>query len=408
MAAASEERRTVTARVVIVADDLTGAMDVAGPLADRGLATLAVASREGCSRRDLESGTVISINADSRHLSAADAARCMQRIGSDLLDPGAEIVIKKIDSTLRGNVVGETLAMMEVTGRSIAAIAPAFPDQKRTVRGGMVHVDGVPLPDTSFARDALSPPPLQPLHLLFARTAHESAVHLLRAGQVPRLVHPGQRQILVFDAESDADLEHIVRNLQPELKRVLLVGSAGIAEAVGRVCFAGALPSMRAPSVSGRILMSVGSRAEQSAEQVRRVLQLGSTERFVAPNGVVSVDTIARSQAQLLVLQATASADGLESDATVVARRIAECATALVARGGIAALVVTGGDTAIAMLQRLGQSTLRVIGTLLPGIPYSRVKGPVGELLFVTKAGGFGAPDTFHTIAMRLRSGGNL
>ena len=398
----------MTARVVIVADDLTGAMDVAGPLADRGLATLAVASREGCTRRDLESGAVISINADSRHLSAADAARCMQRIGSDLLDPGAEIVIKKIDSTLRGNVVGETLAMMEVTGRSIAAIAPAFPDQKRTVRGGMVHVEGVALPDTNFARDALTPPPLQPLHLLFARTAHGSAVQLLRAGQAPRLLDPGQRQILVFDAESDADLEQIVRNLQPELKRVLLVGSAGIAQAVGRVCFASALPSMRSPSVAGRILIVVGSRAEQSAEQVRRVLQLGSTERFIAPNGVVAGDAIARSQAQLLVLQATPSADGPESDAAVVARRMAEGATTLLARGGIGAVVVTGGDTAIAILQGLGQSTLRVIGTLLPGIPYSRIKGPAGELLFVTKAGGFGAPDTFHTIATRLRTGGNL
>jgi uncharacterized protein YgbK (DUF1537 family) len=49
---------------------------------------------------------------------------------------------------------------------------------------------------------------------------------------------------------------------------------------------------------------------------------------------------------------------------------------------------------------------LRVIGTLLPGIPYSRIAGPGGELLFVTKAGGFGAPETFHTIASRLRSTG--
>ena len=168
------------------------------------------------------------------------------------------------------------------------------------------------------------------------------------------------------------------------------------------------LPSMRSPSVAGRILIVVGSRAEQSAEQVRRVLQLGSTERFIAPNGVVAGDAIARSQAQLLVLQATASADAPESDAAVVAHRMAEGATTLLARGGIGAVVVTGGDTAIAILQGLGQSTLRVIGTLLQGIPYSRIKGPAGELLFVTKAGGFGAPDTFHTIATRLRTGGNL
>lgn len=161
----------MTARVVIVADDLTGAMDVAGPLADRGLLTLAVASREGCSARDLENGAVISINADSRHLSPADAARCMHRIASELLDEHAPILIKKIDSTLRGNVVAETLAMMEATRRSIAVVAPAFPGQKRTVSGGVVHVEGVPLPDTNFARDALSPPPLQPLHLLFTCAA---------------------------------------------------------------------------------------------------------------------------------------------------------------------------------------------------------------------------------------------
>jgi len=68
--------------------------------------------------------------------------------------------------------------------------------------------------------------------------------------------------------------------------------------------------------------------------------------------------------------------------------------------------VATGGDTAIAILQRLGRSTLRVMGTLLPGIPYSRIQGPAGELVFVTKAGGFGAPDAFQMIASRLRGAG--
>src|SRR5262249_2005915 len=175
----------MTARVVIVADDLTGAMDVAGPLADRGLMTLAVATREGCTPRDLEGGAVISINADSRHLSAPEAARCMHRIASDLLDEDAEILIKKIDSTLRGNVVAETLAMLDATRRSVAVVAPAFPGQKRTVRGGMVHVDGVALPNTTFARDALSPPPLQPLHLTFTRNAEHASVQLLRPQQSP-------------------------------------------------------------------------------------------------------------------------------------------------------------------------------------------------------------------------------
>jgi uncharacterized protein YgbK (DUF1537 family) len=394
----------VIARVVIVADDLTGAMDVAGPLADRGLLTLAVASREGSSPRDFENGAVISINADSRHMSPADAGRCMHRIASELLDEHAPILIKKIDSTLRGNVVAETLALMEATRRSIAVVAPAFPGQKRTVRGGIVHIEGVPLADTNLARDALSRPPLEPLHLLFTRAAQRAAVQVLRPSQPPQLLNPGEQQILVFDAESDTDLEQIVRNLQPDLQRVLLVGSAGIAQAVGRVCFADSAPSVRSPSVRGRILVVVGSRAQQSAEQVRRLLQVAGAERFPAPDGIVAVDAVARSQAELMVIQVTAHASDRESDAVAVARRLAEGTATLLGRGGIGALVVTGGDTAVAILQRLGQSTLRVIGTLLPGIPYSRIAGPGGELLFVTKAGGFGAPETFHTIASRLRS----
>lgn len=395
----------MAARVVIVADDLTGAMDVAGPLADRGLITLAVASPEGCSPADLEGGAVISINADSRHLSASEAARCMHRVASELVDPHAEILIKKVDSTLRGNVVAETLAMLEATGRSIAVVAPAFPGQGRSVRGGVVHVEDVPLPDTNFARDALSPPPLQPLHLLFTRAAQQAAVRLLRPGQSPGPLDAGRRQILVFDALTDADLEQIVRNLRPHLQRVLLVGSAGIAQAVGQVCFADSAPAVRTPAARGRLLVIVGSRAQQSAEQVRRLMQAGGAERFDAPNGAIAVDAVAKAQAQVLVVQASAAPGVGESDAVAVARRLAEGAAALLAKGGIGALVVTGGDTAIAILQRLGRSTVRVIGTLLPGIPYSRIQGPAGELLFVTKAGGFGAPDTFHTIASRLRGG---
>jgi len=232
----------MAARVVIVADDLTGAMDVAGPLADRGLPTLAVASHEGCKPADLETGTVISINADTRHLSAADAARRTHRIASELVDAGAQILIKKIDSTLRGNVVSETLAMLDATRRSAAVVAPAFPGQGRTVREGVVHVDGAPLSGTNFARDALSPPPLQPLHLLFTRAAQGAAVQLLRPSQSPELI-ADQRQILVFDAQTDADLEQIVRNLQGDLQRVLLVGSAGIAQAVGKVCFPASAPA---------------------------------------------------------------------------------------------------------------------------------------------------------------------
>jgi hypothetical protein len=72
-------------------------------------------------------------------------------------------------------------------------------------------------------------------------------------------------------------------------------------------------------------------------------------------------------------------------------------------RRSIAGVVATGGDTAVAVLQHLSQPVLQVVGTLLPGIPFSRIHTGGREVWFVSKAGGFGSRDAFVTIAHRLR-----
>ena len=129
-------------RVLIVADDLTGAMDSAGPFAALGMETWVVAVPMRSDPSTLESARVVSVNTDSRHLRAAEAALRVRGIARHLGADAFDIVIKKIDSTLRGNVVAETMALLEASGRREAVVAAAFPAQGRTVRGGIVHVDG--------------------------------------------------------------------------------------------------------------------------------------------------------------------------------------------------------------------------------------------------------------------------
>ena len=390
-------------RVVIVADDLTGAMDVAGPLAERGLGTFAVASVDGCTPQHLIGAEVISINADSRHLGAEDAARRVTAIARKLIHPDAEILIKKIDSTLRGSVAAETLAMLNASGRRAAVVAPAFPAQGRTVIGGVVHVRGVPLRETNFARDALSPPPLEPLHELFERAAPDAHVHAARAGEALTIANDGRRHIFSLDSASDEDLRLIVHGLRGKMRQTLLVGSAGIAEALADVCFERAPRSLPTPVTDGQLLFVVGSRAEQSAQQVAALVELSGAQAFAAPNGRVDIEAAARCAAPVLVLKAAPGMGGGEGDAADVARALADGAAQLLERRPVAAVVATGGDTAIAILQRLSEPVLRVMGNLLPGIPFSRVRSGGGDLWFVTKAGGFGGRDTFVAIVQRLR-----
>jgi uncharacterized protein YgbK (DUF1537 family) len=387
-------------RLIIVADDLTGAMDAAGPLADRGLCTWAVAGFDAGMPRDLAGAEVVSINADSRHLHAAEAAQRVRAILRGLLHSDCEILVKKIDSTLRGNVVAETLALLDESGRKTAVVAPAFPRQGRTLKGGVVHVRGVPLKDTNLARDALAPPPLEPLHVLFARAQAHIDVRLIRPEELVAPMRNDRRQLVVVDGASDEDLRATVRAWQGQLRDTLLVGSAGISEAIAQVCFERAPDELPAPAVRGPLLFVVGSRAEQSAEQAAALIEAGLAQMVAAPSGHIDIAAAMHATTVALVLKSTAGGDGVPSE---VAHSLAEGVAVLLERLPIAAVVATGGDTAIAILQRLSRPALRVMGNLLPGIPFSRIHAGGRDVWFVTKAGAFGSADTFVAIARRLR-----
>jgi len=394
---------TAAPRVVLIADDLTGAMDVAGPLAARRLNTLVAATTRGCTAEHLSGAEVVSINANSRHLESTPAAQRIQGLVRRLVHPDAGVLIKKIDSTLRGNVVAETLAMLEASGRSAAIVAPAFPAQGRTLRDGIVHVEEVPLAQTNFARDALSPPPLEPLHVLFERATPQMQVTLVRAGDRTPDFDPSRRAIVIADTRTQDDLRSLIDSLRGRLPEMLLVGSAGIAQALGDVCFPAAASASAQLPQARRLMFVVGSRAERSTQQVGALLEAGDARRFAAPNGQLDLHAVAAAEQPIVIIQASSGPHGRAVDATEVAAALADGVARLLDTRPPDALIATGGDTAIAILERLSQPVVRVSGELLPGIPYGRIRTPRGDLWFITKAGGFGRPDTFATIARRLR-----
>jgi D-threonate/D-erythronate kinase len=388
-------------RVLIVADDLTGAMDTAGPFAERGLRTSVVAEPLKCDLPGLRSVQVLSLDTGSRHLPPADAARrvaqCVGRFGNQSFD----VLFKKIDSTLRGNVVSETLALLKSCGRNAALVAPAFPAQGRTVRDGIVHVNGTPLPETNFARDTLSPSLRRPLTEVFGEAVGPGKV----GGWSPAEAQVAKgRSIVIADAETDADLAAALDTARPQFGRMLLVGSAGLGNALARSIAPGAGAVRQVPMVSGPIVFVVGSRAVQSREQVARLQILAGTAVHEAPNGVNANGATIPASPQIAIVAVPDATSG-DGDAAAVAHALAQTALDTVRRTGSQALVATGGDTAIAILSAAGCTALEVLGDLMPGLPYARVTLGGKALWFVTKAGGFGGRDTLYEIALRLRGG---
>ena len=145
----------MTNKLLVIADDLTGANDTAAQFAKRGISVLVLTGATDVSLAANAPYQVVAVNTESRHLAGAQAAEAVSRWVERGLKAGYTHFYKKTDSTLRGNVGGELEAFMKVSGRRILPFIPAAPKLKRTTVGGVQNVDGKPLHATAFAADPL-------------------------------------------------------------------------------------------------------------------------------------------------------------------------------------------------------------------------------------------------------------
>ncbi len=401
-------------RIVIIADDLTGALDCAAPFAKRGLVTRVAAlpaARGAGSTRSLRDAQVVAINTESRHLNATAAAAAVRRAVLDYADANT-VLFKKIDSTLRGNVASETVAALQTSGRRMAILAPAFPAQGRVTRCGVMFVHGVPLAQTEFVTDALSPAPRAAIAEFMHEAAPDCMVHAtaardVRAALENRVDTATAPQLYIVDAETQRDLQQTIAALRERLSDYLLVGSAGLSTALVDAV-AGAVAPTACARRPGAVIYIVGSRSQKSREQAAALVATGAVT-LEAPNGEVSASALEAAmralpaQAHLLVLATQPSGAGAPAER--VAQRLAQLCVGVLQRCKVSAIVATGGDTAKAILEITGNPIIDVNDELLPGIALASFCYKDEEYAFVTKAGGFGSDDTFIRIGQACAAG---
>jgi uncharacterized protein YgbK (DUF1537 family) len=239
-------------RVLILADDLTGAADSAAAFLGRA-GKVAVLLDPGARTN----AQVVALDLDTRSRPEQPARRIVRRAFSTRRAKRAAILFKKIDSTLRGHVGAELAsAMRALPGGRPVLFAPAFPGQGRTVRDARLHLAGKPC--SGDLRALLSRAGLPATHVDLAAVRGSSLAGALRAA-----LATGARA-LACDAESDADLYRIAGAGLTLRPKPLFVGSAGLARALART-FSRRRPAPR-PVVSCRpVITIVGSASAVSA-----------------------------------------------------------------------------------------------------------------------------------------------
>lgn len=356
-----------TPRVAVVADDLTSAADGSGPFVRAG-ARVAVLLHSAAPPRCAD---VVAYDLDTRHRSPDDASASVSaqmRARSHI-----PVLLKTIDSTLRGNVMVEVLAAARACRRPVV-IAPAFPSEGRTTRNGVQLVRGVPVHETAFGQDARSPVATSDLAQVVPGCR--------RLDPAADVTDPAG--MWFADAETDSDLDDIVARVG-DVESVLWVGSPGLAAALSRTVMLPGWVGRPLPDAR-RVLVVVGSRHVASRAQLDR-LTAGRAIEAAASDAIIA---IARSLDRYGWAAATDSST--DSSAMESERRLAALTAQLVSAGSVDALIVTGGATAGAMLRRLGTDRIDILSEPEPGVIVGRAHD-TSRLTLALKAGGFGDPD---------------
>ncbi len=380
--------------IAIIADDLTGAADTGVQLVHAGYRTAVFFRATEILADDLDA---VAFDTDTRTMPAGFAAKRVLEVAH--LAREVRIVYKKLDSTLRGNVAAELVAALNAARRERAVVAPAFPAADRTTVGGIQRVHGVPIDETEMANDPHTP--VTEAHVPSLLADAFSSVGALGAGDLadPERVRRTLEdyECVVADAERNADLEALVR-VVPDPARVLWAGSAGLALALGSVypgpC-AGAVGVQRAPA--GPVLVVVGSLSGVAREQVRGLVEeygeVGVPVGGGEPNAVQKAVEAAREALAGGTCAVVHSPEDRVASSESVLGSLAEVAWRLSEEALFEGIVLTGGATAVGVARRLGDSGIRLEGEVETGVPMGTLIGP-RPYPVVTKAGGFGGPDT--------------
>ena len=407
----------------ILADDLTGAADSAIAFARRRVPARVV---WGDSPSQVHpDAMVLAYDAATRELDAALAARRHREVLQRFLHLPARL-FKKIDSTLRGSPAEEIAAMLDVVlaqePDTCVVMAPSFPAMGRTVCGAQVRVHGVPLPFTEYWPESRDPALANLLFLLEGAGLRARPVELATVrGDFDvlksALTKADRTLVAVCDAETDEDLERIAEASLATDRPGFFIGSGGFAHALAH-CVSRAGVLLRSPSCccepsTRGALVVVGSRSQASRAALAQVTTLPNVERCSVEPSLLGGDLQSAVHASLSDAIRNALKTGMDVVVDIVSTTSSQIAgnphlvSALASLLGPAArdasaLAATGGETAAALLTRLGVNGIQLLDEIEPGIPLGLTLGGV-SVPAVTKAGGFGNEGCLRRIIERLR-----
>src|SRR5665648_105631 len=426
--------------IYVIADDLTGANDTGVQFTKKGYKTIVSVLDEQSTIMIPDNADVFVIDTETREADSKTARKRLKSILEKININKKDIIYKKVDSTLRGNIGAELEEIMIILNRDICIFSPSYPSYQRITIGGYLVVDQKPLSlseyscdnstqvENSFIPFLLKKQTDFPVGQIDLKDVAKGQKTIL--SKINELYQKGNK-IIVIDSTNEEHLKDIFASGLKLDRPVLFSGSAGLANHFPNINNKSEDLKIKIENNKGPVIVVAGSRNSIMEDQVNYLKnRLNFTELKIDLEQVFSdkdriLDNYASEGIKAikgnrdLVIHTAATYNeeksinkklmlkyhiGFRELEIKIKTFLGELISKIIKNSDVRNLILTGGDTALGVCKELGISNFNVIDELLPGIPLAIAHYKSYHLNIVTKAGGFGKEDALYHLINKLKN----
>jgi len=426
--------------IYVIADDLTGANDTGVQFTKKGYNTIVSVLDEQSTIIIPDNLDVFVMDTETRELESRTARKILKSILEKININKKDVVYKKVDSTLRGNIGNELEEIMIILNRDICIFSPSYPSYQRITIGGYLVVDQKPLSlseysydnstqvENSFIPFLLKPQTNFPVGQIDLKDVAKGQKTIL--SKINELYQKGNK-IIVIDSTNEEHLKDIFASGLKFDGSVLFSGSAGLANHFPNINNKNEDLKVKIKNNKVPVVVVAGSRNSIMENQINylkdrlnftelkidieqvfsnkdRILDDYADECIKAIKGnhdlVIHTDAIYNKEKLInkkLMLKYHFSFRELEIE---IKTFLGELTSKIIKNSYVRNLILTGGDVALGVCKELGIYNMNILGELLPGITLAIANYKNYNLNIVTKAGGFGKEDVLYNLINKLKN----
>jgi len=408
-------------RVLIMADDFTGALDTGVQFSNYGVKTVVTSDLEFEFGETTDQLEVLVFNTETRYLKKSEAYEVIKKIALKAKEENIPYIFKKVDSALRGNVASELKALSDVFEDVSIPFIPAYPEQNRFSREGILLIDSIPVSDSVFGQDPYEPVTESHIPSLLLKEA-DLTTYITKKYEI----RPKEESILLIETHSDEEMLSLGNELLMNDALNITVGCAGFAKALAKIIFKNrdtTQNDIKLPllivcgSVNPVTKKQIGFAEVNGFERISLTIeQLWDKQYWDTVKGQENIHQYLKiEQPFMFETFGNVSTDQvyqLPDQGNELRFRIGQSLGYLVknllSNGIKRTILFTGGDTLYQSMRVLGLTEIKPLKELFPGIVLGSIDFKDEEHYVITKSGGFGDEDLFIKLNAMINDKGDV